>query len=82
MRKAFSPCPDRWKTLYRAAILETNKGLLPQRVSEAEAAVKARGREMFYGNGTVEETEALEDALYTLRAFRTAWEHTEVPEAA
>ena len=48
-------CPNRWKTLYRDAILETNKGLLPQRVSEAEEAVKARGREIFYGNGTAEE---------------------------
>jgi hypothetical protein len=70
-------CLNRWKALYRAAIVETNKGLLPQRVSEAEEAVKARGREMFYGDGTPEEdeAEALEDALYTLRAFRTAWQH-------
>jgi hypothetical protein len=45
-------------------------------VSEAEEAVKARGREIFHGNGTPEkEAEALEDALYTLRAFRTAWLH-------
>ena len=55
MRTAFPPCLNRWKTLYRAAILETNKGLLPQRVSEAEEAVKARGREIFYGDGTPEE---------------------------
>ena len=77
MTTAFPPCLNRWKTLYRAAILETNKGLLPQRVSEAEKAVRARGREIFYGNGTSEEKEALEDALYALRAFRTAWQHTE-----
>jgi hypothetical protein len=79
MRTAFPPCPNRWKTLYRAAILETDRGLLPQRVSEAEEAVKARGREIFYGNGTLEEkeAEALEDALYTLSAFRTAWQHSE-----
>jgi hypothetical protein len=78
MHTAFSPCLNRWKTLYRAAILETNKGLLPQRVSEAEEAVKARGREIFYGNGTAEEkeAEALEDALYTLHAFRSAWQHS------
>jgi hypothetical protein len=70
---------NRWKTLYQAAILETNKGLLPQRVFEAEEAVKARGREIFYGDGTPEEKEAevLEDALYALRAFRTAWQHNE-----
>ena len=68
---------NRWKTLYRAAILETNTGLLPQRVSEAEEAVKARGREIFCGNGTPEEKEALEDALYALHAFRTAWQRSE-----
>ena len=77
MGTAFPPCLNRWKTLYRVAILETNKGLLPQRVSEAEEAVKARGREIFYGNGTPEEKEALEDALYALNAFRTAWQHSE-----
>jgi hypothetical protein len=71
---------NRWKTLYRVAILETNKGLLPQRVAEAEEAVKARGREIFYDNRTPEEkeAEALEDALYTLRAFRTAWQHSDL----
>jgi hypothetical protein len=77
MRTAFPPCLNRWKTLYRAAILETNKGLLPQRVSEAEEAVKARGREIFYSNGTPEEEEALDDALYALHAFRTALQRSE-----
>jgi hypothetical protein len=66
-----------WRTLYRAAILETNKGVLPKRVSEAEKAVLAREREVFYGHASVEEKEALEDALYALRAFRTAWQHSE-----
>jgi hypothetical protein len=78
MHSAFSPSLNRWKTLHQAAMLETNKGLLPQRVSEAEEAVKARGREIFYGDGTPEkEAEALEDALYTLRALRTAWQHSD-----
>ena len=79
MHTAFPPSLSRWNTLYQAAILETNKGLLPQRVAEAEEAVRARGREIFYGNGKPEEKEAevLEDALYTLRAFRTAWQHSD-----
>ena len=78
MNTAFPPCPDYrdWKTLYRAAILETNTSVIPKRVSEAEKAVLARGRELFH-EGTLEEREALEDALYALRAFRSAWEHTE-----
>lgn len=66
-----------WRPLYRAAILETNKRVLPQRVSEAEAAVIARRREIFYAYGSPEEKEALEDALYALRAFTTAWQHSE-----
>ena len=78
MYMAFPPCPDHrdWKTLYRAAILEKNNNVIPQRVSEAEMAVLARGRELCH-EGTLEEREALEDALYALRAFRSAWEHTE-----
>ena len=66
-----------WRTLYRIAILENNKSVLPQRVSEAEEAVMRRRQEIFYADGTPEEKEALEDALYALHAFRTAWEHTE-----
>lgn len=73
------PSPEHtdWKTLYRAAILETNKSMLPQRVSEAEEAVIERGREIFYDHGTPEEKDDLEDALYALRAYRSAWQHTE-----
>jgi hypothetical protein len=77
MTPAVPLCLNLCKTLYRAAILETNKRVLPQRVSEAEEAVRARGREMFYGGGSSEEKEALEDALYALRALKTAWQHTE-----
>lgn len=84
MDTAFPACPDRvdWKTLYRAAILETNRSVIPQRVLKAEQAVLARGRELFYDGGTHDEQESLEDALYALRAYKTAWEHTEAAEAA
>jgi hypothetical protein len=67
-----------WKALYRAAILETNKSVIPQKVSEAEAAILARRKELFCCV-TSEEKESLEDALYALRAYRSAWQH---PEAA
>ena len=78
MNTAFSPSPKLadWKVLYRAAISETNKSIIPQRIAEAQKAVLAREREIFYGHGTAEEGEALEDAMYTLRAFRTALQHT------
>jgi len=66
-----------WKGLYRAAILETNKNVIRQRLTQAEEAVLARGREVFYSASDHEEKEALEDALYALRALRTALEHNE-----
>lgn len=79
MTTAFLPRPTHaeWKALYRAAILETNKTAIPEKLSEAEAAALARGRELFYGGGTSEEKEALEDALYALRAFKNSLEHAE-----
>jgi hypothetical protein len=79
MNPALPLCPghEDWKSLYRAAILETNKSALKRRVSEAEQAVLARGRELFYAGGSREEQESLEDALYALRAFRSSWENSE-----
>lgn len=80
MEKAYPSCPNRsdWKTLYRVAILETNKRAVRERVAQAEQAIIARGREIFLASAAPEEQEALEDALYALRAYRTAWENTEV----
>lgn len=78
MQKSF-PMPNRadWKSLYRAAILETDKSIVPHRVSQAEEAVRERGREFFYEQAGTEELEVLEDALYALRAYRTAWQHSD-----
>lgn len=80
MKPAFPPSADHGdgKSLYRAAILETDKDLIKHKVSAAESAVLARERELFYGGGTREEQESLDDALCARRAFRTAWEHTEI----
>ena len=78
MESTFPPSlgHENWKALYRAAILETNKHIILQKLSTAEQAILARGRELFYTAGTREEIEALEDALYALRVFRSAWEQT------
>ncbi len=70
-----------WRTLYRAAIYERDSNLILQRVSTAETAALTRQRELFYQGGTGEEKESLEDALYALRAFRTAMQNT-MAEAA
>jgi hypothetical protein len=63
-----------WKALYRAAIFEKDRGVIPERISQAEQAVIARERELSYGDGTREERNALDNALHALRAFRRSWE--------
>lgn len=51
-------------------------------VAEAEQAVLARAEEnSFMIAALAREKEFLKDAVYALRAFRTAWEHTEAVEA-
>lgn len=79
MKPASPPCADHgdWTSHYRAAILETHKNTIQQKVFAAERAVLARGRELFHTGGTHEERKSLEDALYALRTYRSAWEHTE-----
>jgi hypothetical protein len=79
MSTAFPPRPVHadWKTLYQAAILEPDKSVMRQKVCQAEAAILERARELFYGCGTSEEKESLEDALYLLRAYRDASEHAD-----
>ena len=64
-----------WKLLYLAAIGEKDKSVLAKRISDAEHAIFLREREIFYTGTTLEEKEALEAALYALRALESAREH-------
>lgn len=68
--------PKSWETLYRMAILEPHPWLMSERLSAAEAAVVERARELFGKSGADvdEEREALDDALYALRAMKVAVE--------
>jgi hypothetical protein len=54
------PCLNRadWRTLYRTAILENNKNILPQRVSEPEEAVILGRKEIFYARTAWEQSDA------------------------
>jgi hypothetical protein len=72
------PCAIRteWKTLYRTAIRERDRTVAWQAIVEAEKAILARERELFYGPGTLEEKVALEEALQTLGALKSAWTHS------
>lgn len=61
-----------WRNLYRAAIFEKDRNLIPQRIEAAERAIVIRGRELLCELGAFEERDQLDDALYALRAYRAA----------
>jgi hypothetical protein len=68
-----------WHVLYHAALFETDRSKLPQRIAEAEAAILARVKELFIVNSDhIEEDQILDDALYALRALRNC----ALPEAS
>jgi hypothetical protein len=60
-----------WHILYQAALFETDRTKIPQRIAEAEQAILARVRELFVVNSDhIDEDQVLDDALYALRALR------------
>jgi len=68
----FNPTLTGWRALYVAALFETDKDRLPARIADAEKAIVARSRELFSaGSDTIEEDQALDDALYALRALQS-----------
>ncbi len=61
-----------WRELYTAALFETDKERIPSRIADAEKAIVARARELFSASSdTIEEDQALDDALYALRALQS-----------
>src|SRR5277367_3346041 len=64
-----------WRELYTAALFETDTEMLSGRIADAQNAIVARARELFNAKvDTIEEDQALDDALYALRALRTCVE--------
>ena len=62
---------DRWHELYKAALFETDKQKIPARIADAEHAIVLRARELFFSStDKIEEDQALDDALYALRALQ------------
>jgi hypothetical protein len=61
-----------WKDLYVAALLESDEQKIPALIAQAERAIVDRARALFVASGdNIEEEEALDDALYALRALST-----------
>jgi hypothetical protein len=72
---ASSVVSQSWRELYTAALFETDNDRLAARIADAEKAIVARARELFSaGADTIEEDQALDDALYALRALQSCRE--------
>jgi hypothetical protein len=66
-----APVSRSWRDLYTAALFETEREKIPARIADAEKAIMVRARELFAaGADTIEEDQALDDALYALRALQ------------
>jgi hypothetical protein len=60
-----------WHALYQAALFETDRDKIPERIAAAESAILARVKELFViKSDHMEEDQILDDALYALRALR------------
>jgi hypothetical protein len=72
--------PTNWRDLYTAALFETDRSRVSERIADAKVAITARARELFSaGNDTIEEDQALDDALYALHALQNC---LQLPAAA
>jgi hypothetical protein len=66
------PSLANWRELYTAALLETDNERLAGRIADAERAIIDRARQLFSaGTDTIEEDQALDDALYALKALQS-----------
>jgi hypothetical protein len=66
------PVLQNWRELYNAALFETDESRILARIADAKGAIVVRARELFsVGADTVEEDQALDDALYALRALQS-----------
>lgn len=74
MKKRTGNAPDAglgWHSLYQAALFETDRTKIPERIDAAEKAILDRVKELFVAaTDHVEEDQILDDALYALRALR------------
>jgi len=78
MSTGISKSPDNrhWRQLYGAVLSEIDKSKLLERIAEAEKSVVLRARELFQAAGdNGEETEALDDVMYTLHALRSNYQN-------
>ncbi len=64
------PVNETWKALYEAALFETDKSKLSERIAHAERALALRARELFHTDEEhLQERQAVDSASYSLYAL-------------
>jgi hypothetical protein len=64
-----------WRDLYVTALMEGDNHRMSARITNAERVMLDRAKELFQASGdNIQEEEALDDALYALRALKTCLE--------
>ena len=64
-----------WKDLYVLALMEADYAKMSGRIADAERMIVDRARQLFTAPGdNIHEEEAMDDALYALRALKTCLE--------
>lgn len=74
MRTGFpvSPVGKSWKELYRAAVFETDKSKVSERIAQAEWALSLRTRELLHiDKEFFQERQAVDAATHDLQALRS-----------
>jgi len=63
-----------WAQFYKAALFELDANKVSHRIADAETALVERARQLFYSaEDNIEDEQAVDDAMYALRALRSAW---------
>jgi len=67
------PAPPQWRTLYVAAVSETDDQRVPERIADAKKAMVFRARELFHGGDSqLQERSAIDDALVALHVLESS----------
>jgi|SRR5580698_8121610 hypothetical protein len=65
-----------WRESYVAALMEPDNEKMSARIADAERVIVERAKELFNQSGdNIQEEEAMDDALYALRALKACIEH-------
>jgi hypothetical protein len=70
MRDRSLPGEQHWKELYRAALFEKDRTILPQRIIEARAAITVQRRSLLTNGNDLRERQVLDNALFSLGALK------------